>query len=143
MDGQLSLFDFTPKSQNLVRTECLMDKSKPCNILNTHDVAKELGIDCQYGCCNACKDVEECGARCNNVMREKLISQDREERWQCYYCKYINRDKKKITGVHKNIYVFGCRKLDSGYVPGGAAIGDEDTWLKMCGCGMFEMGRDT
>jgi hypothetical protein len=63
--------------------------------------------------------------------------------WQCYYCKYINRDKKKITGVHRNIYYFGCRKSDSGYVVGGAAIGDEDTWLKRMGCGMFEMGRDT
>jgi hypothetical protein len=57
---------------------------------------------------------------------------------RCYYCKHLNRNKKKVTGLKNNIYIFGCMKLEDGYVPGGAAIGNEYEWLKSMGCGYFE-----
>jgi len=64
--GQVNLFDFIPERSNLVRTECLFVPGSPCNILNAHDVARTIDIDCRYGCCISCKDKESCGAACNN-----------------------------------------------------------------------------
>ena len=65
-DGQVSLFDFIPERSNLVRTECLFIPGGPCNILNAHDVARMIDIDCKYGCCKGCNDMQSCGAACNN-----------------------------------------------------------------------------
>jgi len=63
-DGQVNLFDFIPERSNLVRTECLFVPGGPCNILNAHDIARTIDIDCRYGCCKNCKDMESCGAAC-------------------------------------------------------------------------------
>lgn len=73
LKGQMSLFDFIPKNSSLTREKCLHKADSPCNILNAHDVARRMDIDCQYGCCAVCRYMEECGARCNNcrISNEK------------------------------------------------------------------------
>lgn len=60
LKGQVSLF-------NIFRTECLINKGTPCNIYNTHDVAVEIGMKCEYGCCYSCNVMRECGACCNTA----------------------------------------------------------------------------
>lgn len=135
LSGQMSIFDFIPKSSSLAREKCLHEAKWPCNILNAHDVARECGIDCQYGCCKVCKENKICGACCwQSTQSEKTMQEDHK----CYSCKHLNMDKKRVTGIHKQLYDFGCKISESGYIPGGCVIGDEDKWLKMQGCGNYE-----
>lgn len=49
------------------RDKCLINKNIDCNIFNLHNVAVEIGCDCQYGCCYSCKLNRECGACCNTA----------------------------------------------------------------------------
>lgn len=67
MQGQMSFSDLS----KIYRTECLIVKGAPCNIFYAHDVAIDIGEDCKYGCCNACKAKRLCGASCNNCDRTK------------------------------------------------------------------------
>lgn len=133
--GQMSLFDFMPKRNSLVREKCLYGADIPCNILNVHDVARMDGIDCQYGCCKTCKHNAICGACC---WQSANIIADNQKEERCYSCKHLNRDKKKVTGERKQIYYFGCNISETGYIPGGCAKGDEDKWLKRQWCGGYE-----
>lgn len=68
----MNLFDFIPKNSILTREKCLHDESKPCNILNAHDVAKSIDIDCQYGCCVSCKHNATCGAACRYSIDDRV-----------------------------------------------------------------------
>lgn len=45
---------------------CIFGKGQ-CNHRNLRPVAREIGMNCLYNCCNSCKEL--CGARCNNVRR--------------------------------------------------------------------------
>lgn len=67
LEGQMDLQDWN----KIYRTTCLLTGKDDCNILNLHDVAVEVGCDCQYGCCYSCKLKEECGACCNTAREEK------------------------------------------------------------------------
>lgn len=62
IEGQVSL-------NTLYRTQCLLDKTKPCNIYNAGKVAINCGEDCKFGCCNNCEQKGMCGAACNNRIR--------------------------------------------------------------------------
>ena len=74
LQGQMSLFDFIPKQSSLVRTKCLYS-DMPCNILNAHDVAKSIDIDCNYGCCVSCPNNTICGAACRYSIDNRIKPQ--------------------------------------------------------------------
>ena len=60
IEGQVRL-------DTVYRTQCILDSSKPCNIYNAGKVAINCDIDCNFGCCNSCKEKSMCGACCNNA----------------------------------------------------------------------------
>ena len=51
-----------------IRDNCLFDTEQKCNIRNNKEVAKSIGVDCQYTCCFSCHETL-CGARCNTSTR--------------------------------------------------------------------------
>lgn len=53
----------------------------------------------------------------------------------CYNCVNLNKKRKKITGVNRNLLHYGCTQCD--YVPGAVPIGN-DQRLKTMACGMWE-----
>ena len=102
-DGQMSIFDYIPKQNTQVRNICLLNENAPCNIFNTHDVAKDMGIDCQYGCCNTCKYKNDCGARCNNwhITQNKIYKRA---------CAATRKDCDCYCGTDKDMCCQSCVK---------------------------------
>lgn len=65
---RLSNIGLTLKRE-VVRSECIYDKSLGCSISGAKDVAIGLGLDCKGLCCYSCQ--EDCGARCNHSSHER------------------------------------------------------------------------
>ena len=144
MDGQISLFDFMPKDSNSVRTVCLLDKTKPCNILNAHDVARDLGFNCNYGCCNSCEFFKECGARCGNASKfkftEKACAATLEppillEKGQKIY-KVVRGEVEEFEVYDEKSWLCGEEKQERGYRL-KKDFGYDCTWNKSIGIDVF------